>query len=281
MIGVKEIAVPVTTSTITTIAAFFPLIFMPGISGEFIKFLPMTLIITLSSSLFVAMLINPVLCSTLMRVKTKKGITPDFDELKLIDKSLILRGYRWLLRGVLKWRFSLLLVFLMLFFGTFYLYGTKTFPRKGIEFFPKTEPEEAVVNITAPMGTTLEVSNRYVQEVEGYLDQDIENLEALVANVGQRRGFGGSSSGSTTTYLSHIVLAFPNWEEWIEKPSVMIKNLRNQLERMVGVEVKLSQAQAGPPTGMPLNIEVRGEDFTKMIKVLFLIGSIPGKRIKN
>ncbi|MEC7131508.1 MAG: efflux RND transporter permease subunit, partial [SAR324 cluster bacterium] len=84
MIGVKEIAVPVTTSTITTIAAFFPLIFMPGISGEFIKFLPMTLIITLSSSLFVAMLINPVLCSTLMRVKTKKGITPDFDELKLI-----------------------------------------------------------------------------------------------------------------------------------------------------------------------------------------------------
>ena len=92
MIGVKEIAVPVTTSTITTIAAFFPLIFMPGISGEFIKFLPMTLIITLSSSLFVAMLINPVLCSTLMRVKTKKGITPDFDELKLIDKSLILRA---------------------------------------------------------------------------------------------------------------------------------------------------------------------------------------------
>ena len=277
MIGVKEIAVPVTTSTITTIAAFFPLIFMPGISGEFIKFLPMTLIITLSSSLFVAMLINPVLCSTLMRVKTKKGITPDFDELKLIDKSLILRGYRWLLRGVLKWRFSLLLVFLMLFFGTFYLYGTKTFPRKGIEFFPKTEPEEAVVNITAPMGTTLEVSNRYVQEVEGYLDQDIENLEALVANVGQRRGFGGSSSGSTTTYLSHIVLAFPNWEEWIEKPSVMIKNLRNQLEGMVGVEVKLSQAQAGPPTGMPLNIEVRGEDFTKMIKVVEQIK----QKIKN
>ena len=139
MIGVKEIAVPVTTSTITTIAAFFPLIFMPGIAGEFIKFLPLTLIITLSSSLFVAMLINPVLCSTLMRVKTKKGITPDFDELKLIDKSLILRGYRSILGGVLKWRFSLLLVFMVLFFGTFYLYGTETFPRKGLEFFPKNE----------------------------------------------------------------------------------------------------------------------------------------------
>ena len=139
-----------------------------------------------------------------MRVKTKKGITPDFNELKLIDKSMVLRGYRRLLGGVLKWRFSLLLMFLVLFFGTFYLYGTKTFPRKGIEFFPKNEPEEAVVNITAPMGTTLEVSNRYVEEVEGFLDKDRDKLDALVSNVGQRRGFGASSSGSTTTYLSHI-----------------------------------------------------------------------------
>ncbi|MEE3123162.1 MAG: efflux RND transporter permease subunit, partial [SAR324 cluster bacterium] len=277
MIGVKEIAVPVTTSTITTVAAFFPLIFMPGIAGEFIKFLPKTLIITLSSSLFVAMLINPVLCSTLMRVKTRKGITPDFDELKLVDQSRILRGYRWLLKGVLKWRFSLLFVFLILFVGIFYLYGTKTFPRKGIEFFPKTEPEEAVVNITAPMGTTLEVSDRYVRKVEGFLEGDMEKLDAVVANVGQRRGFGGSSSGSTTTYLSHIVLAFPNWEEWIEKPSVMIKELRRKLDQMAGVEVKLSQAQAGPPTGMPLNIEVRGEDFAQMILAVEDIK----QRIKN
>ena len=277
MIGVKEIAVPVMTSTITTVAAFFPLIFMPGIAGEFIKFLPKTLIITLSSSLFVAMLINPVLCSTLMRVKTRKGITPDFDELKLVDQSRILRGYRWLLKGVLKWRFSLLFVFLILFVGIFYLYGTKTFPRKGIEFFPKTEPEEAVVNITAPMGTTLEVSDRYVRKVEGFLEGDMEKLEAVVANVGQRRGFGGSSSGSTTTYLSHIVLAFPNWEEWIEKPSVMIKELRRKLDQMAGVEVKLSQAQAGPPTGMPLNIEVRGEDFAQMILAVEDIK----QRIKN
>merc|ERR1711969_508762 len=74
VLGTKEIAIPVTTSTITTVAAFFPLIFMPGIAGEFISFLPKTLIVTLSSSLLVAVLINPVLCSTLMRVKVGKEI---------------------------------------------------------------------------------------------------------------------------------------------------------------------------------------------------------------
>ena len=90
-IGTKEIAIPVTTSTITTVAAFFPLIFMPGIAGEFISFLPKTLIVTLSSSLFVALIINSVFCSTLMRVKVNKEVTSDFDELKLVDHSKILR----------------------------------------------------------------------------------------------------------------------------------------------------------------------------------------------
>ncbi|MDC0246490.1 efflux RND transporter permease subunit, partial [Deltaproteobacteria bacterium] len=158
-LGTKEIAIPVTTSTITTVAAFFPLIFMPGIAGEFIGFLPKTLIVTLSSSLFVALIINAVFCSTMMRVKVSKEVTSDFDELKLVDHSKILQIYQMLLRGVLRHRFVTILVFIFLFVGTFYWYGTNTFPRKRIEFFPKNEPSEAVVNITAPMGTTLEISD--------------------------------------------------------------------------------------------------------------------------
>tara|TARA_B100000953_G_scaffold186515_1_gene153538 strand:- start:508 stop:3609 length:3102 start_codon:yes stop_codon:yes gene_type:complete len=264
ILGTKEIAIPVTTSTITTVAAFFPLIFMPGIAGEFIGFLPKTLIVTLSSSLLVAVIINPVLCSTLMRVKVGKEITSDFDELKLVEKSKILGVYQYALRKVLRFRLITLLAFIFLFVGTFYWYGKNTFPRKRIEFFPKTEPSEAVVNIRAPLGTTLDVSDKYVTSVEDFVSKDQKKLDALVANVGQRRGSGASSAGSTTTYLSHLVLDFPNWQNWIEKPSSIIKKLRQKLEQMVGVEIKLAEARSGPPTGMALNLEVRGEDFNQM-----------------
>jgi len=280
MLGTKEIAIPVTTSTITTVAAFFPLIFMPGIAGEFISFLPKTLIVTLSSSLFVALIINSVLCSTMMRVKVNKEVTSDFDELKLVDHSKILRVYQRTLRGVLRFRFVTVMVFIFLFIGTFYWYGTNTFPRKRIEFFPKTEPSEAVVNITAPMGTTLEISDGYVTSVEGYIENDMDKLDAVVANVGQRRGSGASSSGSTTTYLSHVVLDFPSWQDWVEKPSEIIKNLRRKLVNMVGVQVKLAEAQSGPPTGKAFNLEVQGDDFSKMIdaveKIKKRIKDIPG-----
>ena len=264
ILGTKEIAIPVTTSTITTVAAFFPLIFMPGIAGEFIGFLPKTLIVTLSSSLLVAVIINPVLCSTLMRVKVGKEITSDFDELKLVEKSKILGVYQYALRKVLRFRFITLLAFIFLFVGTFYWYGKNTFPRKRIEFFPKTEPSEAVVNIRAPLGTTLEVSDKYVASVEDFVNKDKKKLDAVVANVGQRRGSGASSAGSTTTYLSHLVLDFPNWQNWIEKPSSIIKKLRQKLDQMVGVEIKLAEARSGPPTGMALNLEIRGEDFNQM-----------------
>jgi len=277
LLGTKEIAIPVTTSTITTVAAFFPLIFMPGIAGEFISFLPKTLIVTLSSSLFVALIINSVFCSTMMRVKVNKKVTSNFDELKLVDHSKILRGYQMILRRVLRFRFVTIMVFIALFIGTFYWYGTNTFPRKRVEFFPKTEPSEAVVNITAPMGTTLEISDGYVTLVEGYIENDRDKLDAVVANVGQRRGSGASSSGSTTTYLSHVVLDFPSWQNWVEKPSEIIKNLRQKLVKMVGVQVKLAESQSGPPTGKAFNLEVQGEDFSKMIDSVEIIK----QRIKN
>ncbi len=73
--GVGEVAMPIIASTATTLAAFLPLLFWNDIMGEFMKFLPMTLIIVLSSSLFVALVINPVLTSVFMKVENPEAKT--------------------------------------------------------------------------------------------------------------------------------------------------------------------------------------------------------------
>jgi multidrug efflux pump subunit AcrB len=69
--GTGEVAMPIITGTLTTLAAFFPMVFWPGIVGEFMSFLPKTLIITLFSSLFIGLVINPVLCALFMKVDTE------------------------------------------------------------------------------------------------------------------------------------------------------------------------------------------------------------------
>jgi len=71
--GAGEVAMPIIASTATTLAAFLPLAVWPGIVGEFMKYMPITLIIVLSSSLFVALVINPVFTSTFMKVDEKAG----------------------------------------------------------------------------------------------------------------------------------------------------------------------------------------------------------------
>lgn len=67
--GVGEVAVPIIASTLTTLAAFFPLLFWKSLIGEFMKYLPITLIVTLSASLFVALVINPVLTANFMKIE--------------------------------------------------------------------------------------------------------------------------------------------------------------------------------------------------------------------
>jgi multidrug efflux pump subunit AcrB len=69
--GVGEVAWPIIASTATTLAAFVPLAIWPGIMGEFMKFLPITLMIVLGSSLFVALVINPVLTAVYMKIETE------------------------------------------------------------------------------------------------------------------------------------------------------------------------------------------------------------------
>jgi len=132
--GVGEVAWPIISSTATTVAAFVPLALWPGIIGEFMKFLPMTLMIVLASSLFVALVINPVLAVTYMKVtqnqpnKKKIIITSSF--FTIIGIFFIIFG--WVSFGnIIAFVGLLSLVNLLIF-----LPGTKTFQNK---FLPRLE----------------------------------------------------------------------------------------------------------------------------------------------
>lgn len=87
IVGVGEIAMPIIASTATTLAAFIPLAIWPGIMGEFMKYLPITLMIVLGSSLFVALVINPVLAATYMKITGGKP-----NKKRVVRTSMILVG---------------------------------------------------------------------------------------------------------------------------------------------------------------------------------------------
>jgi multidrug efflux pump len=96
--GVGEVAWPIIASTATTLAAFIPLAFWPGIMGEFMKYLPITLIIVLGSSLFVALIINPVLAVAYMRVQSSE---PKKKKVFITSSILVALGLIFIMFGVM------------------------------------------------------------------------------------------------------------------------------------------------------------------------------------
>ena len=132
--GVGEVAWPIISSTATTVAAFVPLALWPGIIGEFMKFLPMTLMIVLASSLFVALVINPVLAVTYMKVTQSQP-----DKKKIVISSLFFTSlgiffivFGWVSLG----NFVAFIGLLSLVNLFIFLPGTKTFQNK---FLPRLE----------------------------------------------------------------------------------------------------------------------------------------------
>lgn len=95
--GVGEVAMPIIASTATTLAAFIPLAFWPGMMGEFMRYLPITLIIVLSSSLFVALIINPMLTSIFMKIKEDEV---NFKRILLFSSALFVVGVLFIIGGL-------------------------------------------------------------------------------------------------------------------------------------------------------------------------------------
>ena len=271
--GANEISRAITASTVTTLCAFAPMIFWPGIMGEFMKYLPVTLIVTLGSSLFVALTINPVLCEVFMKVTKHKGEDRTFLRL--------LRAYERLLRLALRKRGLTLAVGfggLVLVAGLYKLFG------KGTEFFPDVEPSQVMIEITAPTGTRLEESDRLVREVEKALPRFQEDILSFVANVGTAGGGGrmsfGTGDGGGVPHKSTVTVEFVERHKRHQSSELTMQQIRHAIQNIAGARIEVEKPAVGPPSGPPINIELSGDDFTELgelaSKIRRSIKVIPG-----
>ena len=268
-LGVGEVAMPIIASTATTLAAFFPLILWEGIMGEFMKWLPITLIIVLSSSLFVALIINPMLISVYMKVVPKKE-----SKITFITKleNLYERFLNYALKGkkpgsILVGTFGLLIlaVFLM-----------ATFPPK-ILFFPNTDAKQVFVYIEYPIGTDIEetnlISKEIEQDIENYLKKyDVDGKSFLITSIIGQVGEGTADpsrgqEGGKTPNKARITVDFVKYQDRQGvSTEAVLKDIRNVIQGYPGVSIVVDKPADGPPTGAPINIEIKGDDYVLILE---------------
>ncbi len=329
--GVGEVAWPIITSTLTTLAAFVPLAFWQGIMGEFMKYLPITLIIVLASSLFVALVINPVLTSVYMRLEEKKvhrrklwivaGIMVFFAIIFYVTGVTALANLLmvfalgapftiYLLNPAVNWFQDSLIPFLedkyvrtidvalkgknplWFFLGTFgmlilsFIFVANSDTK--VELFPPSEPNYIIVLMEKPIGLDIEETNRFSMQVEKDVMEALKPYEKAVESIIAKVGEGATdpnqfAGGEATPNNALITISFLEFEkrEGISTQKAM-DDIREMVRKYPGVEITVDKDASGPPVGKPINIEISGENFEKLIALSSLIkGNIESSGIEG
>src|SRR5215212_672746 len=237
-LAAKRMSGPVIAATATRIAAFSPLLFWPGIVGEFMKYLPITIIATLSASLVVALIFTPTLGALL-----GKAAPIPHDE-RVADRGPYMGMVRLSLRnpGTTLALAALLLVVVQVAYGK---YGS------GVEFFPKVEPDYGQVIIHGRGNISLEEKNRTVGEVEREV-LAFPGLKTVYTRAGEQpRG----SNEMTEDTIGVIQFEFDDWKTRPKAHEIM-DALRAKTADIPGVLIEVTAPRAGPPTGKPVQVQL-------------------------
>src|SRR3954463_4958718 len=241
-LAAKRMAGPVIAQTATRVAAFSPLLFWPGVVGEFMKSLPITLIATLSASLAVALFFTPTLGALLGKASDKPH-----DE-RAREDGLYMRAVRLVLRrpGATLGFAALLLVVVQVGYAKF---------GSGVEFFPAVEPDYGQVIVHARGNLSLDEKNRMLAEAEKRV-LEAKGLKTVYTRVGEQPK--GSNELSEDT-IGVIQFEFPDGRTRPPAHEIM-DGIRKATAEIPGILVEVTAPRAGPPTGKPIQVQIGGPD---------------------
>ena len=205
--GGQEVALPVLAATFTTAIVFFPVVFLYGVSRFLFTALAASVVFSLFASYMVAMTVVPLFCARFIKghgsvahhgsktafARLVNGFNHKYDQM--------LMGYDIAIGKTLMRPAATVLAILGVFVFSLGLY-----PFLGVSFFPRTDPGQFVINIKAPTGTRIELTNEYIKHVEEDIRQVVpqSDLGMIVSNIGITPDFSAiytTNSGQHTAFV--------------------------------------------------------------------------------
>ena len=258
-------SVPIILGILTTLVVFVPLLFMPEIIGEFLRFIPITLIIVLGISAIVSLVVIPSIGILLPYFGRPKE--PE-DEYAFLQKPLM-RSYKNIIQACVLHPWLTLAIMASSSAGIIYLYSNNNV---GTIFFPQGEPLSSEIQIRARGNLSLQERQEIAIQFENILER-VPALTSYITNI----YFRSSSQDALQDEIGRIFLEY---EHWSERPSVASINflILQELGSIPGVEVAIKNASSGPPQGKDINIAVSGSNQQIVKKMSRLVEEYLGNQ---
>ncbi|MDG3087182.1 efflux RND transporter permease subunit [Vibrio hannami] len=247
----KRMAWPITASTATTLAAFAPLLFWPDVTGEFMKYLPMTLIATLSASLLMALIFVPVLGSLIGK---EQYIKPEYRaEMVALQNgdfskaSGITKLYFSTLSFAIKHPLKIFIAAVLLSVGVGFAYVKAGL---GMEFFPEVDPPSFTIKVRSYGDLSINEKDNIMRDIESVVLGGDE-FESVYTRTG----------GDDT--IGQIQVTPVDWQ-YRRSVKEIIEELQGKLDGFAGVEIEFKKPEAGPPIDHDMIIELSSRDASKL-----------------
>ncbi len=235
--GAKEVTMAITASTLTTLAVFLPVLFVPGIVGALFKDMVLTISFALSASLFVAITLIPMAASKLLRPKHKDEAdkpTSGFGRfVERLSRSTMrfLDGYGWMVRQSLRFRKTTILLGIGLFVASIFLLKAV-----GADFMPHGDQGRIDLQVTTNSANNLETTAALIQRVADTIKPLVPEAELISTDVGG--GEGISAVFGAGEYGGRIRIKLPPMSKRKRSQQEIEEALRGALKAIPGVEVR-------------------------------------------
>ncbi|MBT1452441.1 efflux RND transporter permease subunit [Glaciecola sp. XM2] len=259
----KRMSWPIIASTVTTLVVFAPLLVWPGLVGEFMKFLPITVIITLIASLFMALIFIPVLGSVITRskdfTKDKHDDSTTSADIRAAQKGDLesIKGwvgrYLNILNHILRHpgkSVSTAVVALLIAYIAYFTFG------KGVEFFPEIEPEFIQVQVQARGDLSIVERDALVAQVENIMlsQPHLDSVYTKTMGAGMQ-----SQSDMPEDVVGVIQLELSDWQT---RPPAdqLIEGMRDKVANIAGINVQIRKQESGPSAGKPIQLDINAQN---------------------
>ncbi len=265
-LGAKEMVTAIMASTLTTICVFLPILIFESqleIMGEMIGALAFTIVVSLVSSILVAVMLVPVLASHYFPVQSKleKNLPP---ALKKADDFMerffdgLTNSYRAGLDYTLKHRVLTIVVVLVLFVGSCLL-----IPGIGFQFASKAESDSVNLQFTLPLGTTYEITRDFSDQIVAIVEREVRGYKGIMVRVGGSKGMLGAAQSN----FGEISIMLPDWDERIDREDDVKKKLRKYFDQFPNAQFNFaSGGGGGMGSDTPIDFTIKSNDLDKVIE---------------
>jgi len=266
-LGASEVGTAISASTLTTIAVFFPILYVQGIASELFRPMGYTITFSLLTSLLVALTLVPMLSSKILRFKAKTKNQSDAKG-RLIQDSLghggkifnfVREEYASLIAWSLKHRIIVFILAVIIFTGSILL-----IPFIGTEFLPSSDQGQFNISITLPTGTNLETTREIVSKVEKIVSK-MPEIKSVLATAGEGSGGMGFSGGGVNSGTIMVNLVEQSQRE--RNMSQIINDLRQGIGSYPDAQIKFSQQGFSFSSGSDLEIKISGDSSDELERI--------------